>query len=71
MCSDLFRKSIWLTYYFGTELSFKQNTLTWALPVWINSEFVTLNLEEETTNVGTTSGMLILGSDTVKTNLEI
>lgn len=35
-----------------TQLSFKQNTLTWALPTWINCWFVTLILKEETTKIG-------------------
>ena len=54
-----------------TKLSFKQNTLTWALPTWINCQFVTLILKGETTKIGTTSGMLITGSHMVKTNLEL
>lgn len=48
-----------LQHYFVTQLSFKQNTLTWALPTCINCWFVTLILKEETTKIGHLACLLL------------
>lgn len=69
LCAPIFLETQF-DLHFMTKLSFKQNTLTWALPTWINCQVVTLILKEQT-KIGTTSGMLITGSHMVKTNLEL
>lgn len=69
LCSNLFRNSVRVTLFSGG-VKFLTKHLDMGLPTWINSQFVTLILKEETIKVGTTSGMLITGLYVVKTNLE-
>ena len=41
------------------------------MPAWIDSQFVTLILKEETAKIGTIPSMFITGSFTVKANWEL
>lgn len=55
-CLHSFRKSSQAAYYFVTDSTFEQNTLTWALLSWAHSHLVKLILKEKAFEVGATPG---------------